>query len=208
MLSLFREFHRSTSLTANSRLFRLSHFVDGAKSEEPIQIVIEPKLEYINGAPQLNTKAFEELCAIKTNDLAKMIGYVETGQSRMKYLCDYLGDATSTKFNNCDNTGLKKIKVTVLPEWAQKLQDFREDYFPVLEVETKNTKLANEVAASYYGVSQVGSALHRSKYENGGDFPDFLLSLLLKAYRKTFGQEKFDLIVYVPPTKSGNICLI
>ena len=163
------------------------------------------KLEYITGAPQLNTKAFEELRAIKTNDLAQMIGYVETGESRMKYLCDYLGDATSTVFNNCDNTGLKKIKVTVLPEWAQKLQDFREDYFPVLEVETKCSKLVNGVAASYYGVSQVGSALHRSKYEHGGDFSDFLLSLVLKAYRKTFGQEKFDLIVYVPPTKSGDL---
>jgi ATP-dependent DNA helicase RecQ len=163
------------------------------------------KLEYITGAPQLNTKAFEELRAIKTNDLAKMIGYVETGQSRMKYLCDYLGDSTSMVFNNCDNTGLKKIKVAVSPEWAQKLQDFREDYFPVLEVETKCSKLVNGVAASYYGVSQVGSALHRSKYEHGGDFPDFLLSLVLKAYRKTFGQEKFDLIVYVPPTKSGDL---
>jgi ATP-dependent DNA helicase RecQ len=163
------------------------------------------KLEYITGAPQLNTKSFEELRAIKTNDLAKMIGYVETDQSRMKYLCDYLGDSTSMVFNNCDNTGLKKIKVAVSPEWAQKLQDFREDYFPVLEVETKCSKLVNGVAASYYGVSQVGSALHRSKYEHGGDFPDFLLSLVLKAYRKTFGQEKFDLIVYVPPTKSGDL---
>ena len=163
------------------------------------------KLEYITGAPQLNTKAFEELRTTKTDDLAKMIGYVETGQSRMKYLCDYLGDSTSTTFSNCDNTGLKKIKVTVSPEWAQKLQDFREDYFPVLEVETKCSKLANGVAASYYGVSQVGSALHRSKYEHGGDFPDFLLNLVLKAFRKTFGQEKFDLIVYVPPTKSGDL---
>ena len=34
MLLLFREFH--------SRLFRLIHFVAGAKIEEPIQIVIDP----------------------------------------------------------------------------------------------------------------------------------------------------------------------
>jgi ATP-dependent DNA helicase RecQ len=61
------------------------------------------------------------------------------------------------------------------------------------------------VAASYYGVSTVGAALHRSKYEQGGDFPDFLLKLVLKAYRKKFGQEKFDLVVYVPPTSSGDL---
>jgi len=163
------------------------------------------KFEYITNAPPLNTKAFEELRASKTNDLEKMIEYVGTTQSRMKYLCDYLGDTTSGSFTNCDNTGLKKINVAVSPEWTQKLQDFREDYFPELEVEGKGTNLVNGVAASYYGVSNVGAALHRSKYENGGDFPDFLLRLTLKAYRKKFGQEKFDMIIYIPPTKSGDL---
>ncbi|MCX6280235.1 MAG: RecQ family ATP-dependent DNA helicase [Bacteroidetes bacterium] len=163
------------------------------------------KFEYITGAPQLNTKAFEELRASKTRDLDKMIEYVETTQSRMKYLCDYLGDSSTQSFTNCDNTGLKKITVSVNDEWTQKLQAFREDYFPALEVETRGTNLINGVAASYYGVSNVGSALHRSKYENGGDFPDFLLKLILKAYRKKFGQEKFDIILYVPPTKSGDL---
>jgi ATP-dependent DNA helicase RecQ len=61
------------------------------------------------------------------------------------------------------------------------------------------------VAASYYGVSNVGAAIHRSKYEGGGDFPDFLLRLTLKAFRKKFGQERFDLVLYVPPTKSGDL---
>jgi ATP-dependent DNA helicase RecQ len=163
------------------------------------------KFEYITGAPLLNTKTFEELRDSKTKDLDKMIEYVETSQSRMKFLCDYLGDSSEHTFTNCDNTGLKKIKVIVEPEWTQKLNDFRQDYFPVLEVESKSSRLINGVAASYYGVSNVGAALHRSKYENGGDFPDFLLSLILKAYRKKFGQEKFDLILYVPPTKSGDL---
>ncbi len=163
------------------------------------------KFEYITGAPQLNTKVFEELRANKTKDLEKMIEYIETTQSRMKYLCDYLGDNSLHTFNNCDNTGLKKISVSITPEWNQKLQNYREDYFPELEVELRDTYLVNGVAASYYGVSNVGAALHRSKYENGGDFPDFLLKLVLKAYRKKFGQEKFDLILYVPPTKSGEL---
>ena len=163
------------------------------------------KFEYITGAPQLNTKIFEELRAGKTHDLDKMIEYVETTQSRMKYLCDYLGDESKHSFTNCDNTGQKKLVVTTNDEWIKRLQDFREDYFPILEVEIKGTNLINGVAASYYGVSNVGNALHRSKYQNGGDFPDFLLKLILKAYRKKFGQEKFDLIIYVPPTKSGEL---
>jgi ATP-dependent DNA helicase RecQ len=123
----------------------------------------------------------------------------------MKYLCDYLGDTSNHTFSNCDNTGLKKITVSISPEWNQKLQEFREVCFPELEVELKGTNLVNGIASSYYGVSNVGAALHRCKYENGGDFPDFLLKLVLKAYRKKFGQEKFDLVLYVPPTKSGEL---
>ena len=163
------------------------------------------KFEYISEAPALNTKAFEELRASKTRDLEKMIEYVNTSQSRMKYLCDYLGDVSSHAFNNCDNTGLKKLTVSITSEWKQKLQDYREDYFPELEVETKGTNLIDGFATSYYGVSNVGTALHRCKYENGGDFPDFLLKLFLKTYRKKLAQQKFDLILYVPPTRSGEL---
>ena len=82
---------------------------------------------------------------------------------------------------------------------------FRENYFPILEVKSKNSNLVSGVAASYYGVSKVGAALHHSKYENGGDFPDFLLSLTLKAFKKKFDQEKFDIVIYVPPTVSGSL---
>jgi ATP-dependent DNA helicase RecQ len=163
------------------------------------------KLEYIAGAPELNTKNFEELRANKTLDLEKMIEYIDTTQSRMKFLCDFLGDSSERKYNNCDNTGLTKLAVNISDEWTLRLQLFREDYFPELECETKGTSLVNGVAASYYGVSNVGSAIHRSKYENGGDFPDFLLRLILKAYRKKFGQEEYDLILYVPPTRSGRL---
>lgn len=65
--------------------------------------------------------------------------------------------------------------------------------------------MVDGVAASYYGHSNVGNAMHRSKYENGGDFPDFLLRLTLKAFWKTFGNQKFDLVVFVPPTHSGDL---
>jgi ATP-dependent DNA helicase RecQ len=161
--------------------------------------------EYITNAPALNTKVFEELRNTKKADLEQMIQYVETSQSRMKFLCDFLGDSTTHNFTNCDNTGLHKMTLHPNDEWMQKLQDFREDYFPNLEVEARGSNIVNGVAASYFGVSNVGAALHRSKYNTKEDFPDFLLKLFLKAYRKKFGQEKFDFIVYVPPTSSGDL---
>jgi len=164
------------------------------------------KYEYIPNSSPLNPKIFNDLRIAKLHDLDKMIEYVETSKSRMKFLCEYLGDDANHNFTNCDNTGEKKInKVIVTSEWVEKLQDFRENYFPVLEVQSRRTNLVNGVAASYYGVSHVGSAIHRSKYETGEDFPDFLLKLILKAFYNKLQQEKFDLILYVPPTKSGTL---
>lgn len=163
------------------------------------------KFEYIIGAPTLNIKAFEELRKLKTAELEKMLEYVETTGSRMKFLCDFLGDITDAKYYNCDNTGLKKFNIISDLDWDQKLKVFREDYFPILDVESTRSNIINGVASSFYGVSNVGAAIHCSKYENGGDFPDFLLILTLKAFRKKFGNEAFDLLVYVPPTKSGNL---
>ena len=143
-------------------------------------------LEYQFGAKELDTKAFEDLRNAKLKDLDAMVGYVNTSKSRMQYLCEFLDDDFNVNYSNCDNTNLNKLTVLLTDEWKNKLINFRESYFPVLEVESRSSNIVNGVAASYYGVSNVGSALHRSKYENGGDFPDFLLRLTLKAFRKTF----------------------
>ena len=163
------------------------------------------KLEYITGAPELNTALFEELRECKTRELEKMLGYIDTTESRMKYLCTYLGDESKLSFNNCDNTGQKKIRVIVTPEWTERLKDFRENYFPEIHADKRGTCLVDGIAASFYGFSNTGAAIHRSKYEGAGDFPDFLVRQTLKAYRKKFGEQQFDLLLYVPPTVSGDL---
>lgn len=223
-------------------------------------------LEYQFGAKELDVQAFEELRKAKLKDLDAMIGYVNTTKPRMQYLCEFLDDDGQTAYNNCDNTNLNKLSVLLTDDWRIKLSEFRENYFPILEVSETTSKIqkssgirwsvniskdhqidifkedqlfgsfnhvinwnhfsveerefieplieshiANKshivdgVAASYYGVSNVGIALHRSKYENGGDFPDFLLKLTLKAFRKTYGNSVFDMALYVPPTHSGDL---
>ncbi len=162
-------------------------------------------LEYQFGARELDTQSFEDLRIAKLKDLDAMVGYVNTTKPRMQYLCEFLDDDNNVNYSNCDNTNLNKLTVTVTGFWRDKLSDFRESYFPVLDVESRNSNIVNGVAASYYGVSNVGNALHRSKYENGGDFPDFLLRLTLKAFHKTFDNARFDWVLYVPPTHSGDL---
>jgi len=199
-----KELMKKTNLKQNQiRVIKADLIEQGIIRE--VMIGKNKKYEFVPNSKPLDPKTFEELRDAKLNDLDKMIEYAETGGSRMKFLCDYLGDNASHSFSNCDNTGLTKIVPSVSSEWTDKLREFRENYFPELQAESKNSNNVNGVAASYYGDSNVGAAIHRSKYENGGDFPDFLLRLFLKAYRKKFGQEKFDLIVYVPPTVSGEL---
>jgi len=161
------------------------------------------KYEYKFGAPNLNTQAFEELRQAKFKDLDEMIKYINLETCRMRFLCEYLGDIHDKNCMICDNDTKKQLAVNITEEWTNKLEEYRNTYFPILEV--ASGALVDGVAASYYGVSNVGQAIHRSKYENGGDFPDFLLKLTLKAFRKHYGQEKFDLVVYVPPTISGSL---
>ena len=163
------------------------------------------KYEYQFDAPELNTKAFEKLRELKLKELQSMIEYVNLSTSRMKFLCEYLGDAIPDYIENCDNTNLQRLVSKPQTETINMLFGFRETYFPELRVESKGSNIVNGIAASYYGVSNVGAALSRSKYQNGGDFPEFLLKLTLKAFRKQYGQEPFDLILYVPPTESGDL---
>ena len=162
-------------------------------------------LEYQYGAPEIDTQAFENLRIAKLKDLESMIGYIYTDRPRMQYLCDFLDDDTPTVFSNCDNTTLSKQTVQMTDEWACRIAEFHENYFPILEAGAKSGNMIDGVAASYYGVSNVGNAIHRSKYENGGDFPDFLLRSTLKAFWKKLSDINFDLVLYVPPTHSGDL---
>lgn len=154
-------------------------------------------------APALDLAAFETLRNAQNQELEKMLEYTSISSCRMQYLCNYLGDERQGACGVCDNDVRQHILVVKTEDMKQQLKEFRETFFPVLEVETRLSNIVNGVAASYYGVSNVGAALRNSKYEGGGDFPDWLLRLTLKAYWKHYGDTKFDLILYVPPTESG-----
>ncbi len=156
-------------------------------------------------APPLDLTAFEILRNAQNQELERMVEYTRITSCRMKYLCNYLGDEKQTSCGICDNDTNQLLNVVSSDVMIQKLQEFKETFFPVLEVETHRSHLINGVASSYYGVTNVGAALRHSKYEGGGDFPDWLLGLTLKAFRKYYGDPKMDLIIYVPPTESGDL---
>ena len=172
------------------------------------------KYEYQYNAPQLDTGPFQELRSAKFKELKAMVEYLFTTQPRMQFLCDYLGDEATGEFANCDNTGLEKFEVNPEEATLAKLEDFRETFLPELEVAGANTsrsrsgpksKLVNGVAGAYAWVSNVGMVIDRCKYQTQEDFPDFLIRLTLKAYHKKLASHKCDLVMYVPPTESGDL---
>lgn len=163
------------------------------------------KLEAVPAAGEIDFSSFSELRAAKLKDLDAMTEYVHTDKPRMKFLCEFLGDRNDYAERNCDNTTLTKYRTSLTSEELKLIEQFREEYFPEKEIIINKEHSVTMYAASYYGTSAVGAAIHRSKYENGGDFPDFLLRLTLKAFHKKLSGKKFDCILHVPPTVSGNL---
>lgn len=170
-----------------------------------VMYVRSKKYEYQFGASDLDTAPFEELRNFKLGELDQMITYAESSTCRMDFLCRYLGDSSVNHCGKCDNDNQQNILFEVNQNRSRKIQEFRDSYFPELPVETKSSNIVNGVASSYYGITNVGATIHRCKYENGGDFPNHLLRQTLRAFRHKFGNEEFDLIVYIPPTESGNL---
>jgi len=128
-----------------------------------------------------------------------------TDKCKMLYLCNYLGDKNSNNCEICDSCLHNKNQFSMSESDKEKIKQFQDNFFPILEVETARTNLINGIASSYYGFSNVGKVIHKCKYENGGDYPMSLLKQTLSAFKRTFKEQKFDLVLFVPPTKSGKL---
>jgi ATP-dependent DNA helicase RecQ len=163
------------------------------------------KYEYRFGAAPLSTKTFEQQRRQKLLEFDKMIKYLDIKGCRMNYLCEFLGDEPQQNCGKCDNDTGISITPPISELVKNKLVEFKESFYPVLEVETTKSNLTNGVAASFYGFSNVGETVHNCKYGKGGEFPEFLVSLTLKAFKSVFGVTKFDLIMFVPSTMSGDL---
>ncbi len=112
--------------------------------EQGIVKEVNKKFEYQYNAPELNTKAFDELREQKLTELNSMLEYVNTKSPRMKFLCDYLGDQSHNHYQNCDNTTLAPFALNIQEATKQKLLNFREFYFPTLHTAPKTSKTINE----------------------------------------------------------------
>ncbi|WP_294966078.1 RecQ family ATP-dependent DNA helicase [Sulfurimonas sp.] len=163
------------------------------------------KYEYKYNASQLDTTVFENLRNHRLEKFKKMLKYINTNKCKMLYLCNYLGDSNSNSCEICDSCSNNKNQFSMSKNDKEKIKQFQDNFFPILEVETTKTNLINGIASSYYGFSNVGTIINKCKYKDGGNFPNILLKQTLRAFGKTFKDQKFDLVLFVPPTKSGKL---
>ena len=152
-------------------------------------------------------------------EFGHMLDYISTNKCRMNYLSNYFYDESTKKCGSCDqeidlrqnnnvliNNSLYPFTYNESDE--AKLEDFRENLYPKLKIGYKNKhNMEDGRACYYYGQSRQGGAIKKSKYENGGDFPDYFVKKMIKCFNKYYKEDslKFDLIVYAPPTVSGNL---
>ena len=177
-------------------------------SQNIINEVFENRKRYYElrfNAPKLDPQPFMDLREKKICEFQKIKDYIDLSNCRMSYLCNYLGDDSVENCEKCDNCMDHIVKVKLSDEWLEKFKIFNENLFPIIEQGRGNGNLIQGVASSFYGSSNVGKVIHKCKYQNGGDFPDFLVNQTLKAFHKSFKGIKFDLILYVPPTESGRL---
>ena len=163
------------------------------------------KYEYIYNAPKLDNRAFEALREHRLKEFNEMAEYTNTNKCKMLYLCNYLGDSNLNSCKICDSCLGNKNHFFMSENDKERIRQFQDNFFPILEVASNRTNLINGVASSYYGFSNVGAIIHKCKYEQGGDYPAILLKQTLRAFSKTFKEQKFDLVLFVPPTKSGKL---
>lgn len=174
--------------------------------DQKIIIKNYPFYEYRYNAPKLNYEKFNDIKILKYAELDSIIEYANLKTCRMKFLCNFLGDNFEGKCNNCDNDKNIKNEIIVTEFWKNKIEQFQNNYFPVLEIEKKNnTVIKNGIASSYYGFSKIGEIIHKCKYETKVDFPDFILKIVTNAYNKKLKEFNFDLILFVPPTETENL---
>lgn len=136
---------------------------------------------------------------IRYEDLAKMLQYIHLETCRTRFICDYLNDNINKNCNHCDNC-LSPLHIELDPKSYDLLQDFFDNYF-IFE-ETTNCTI---VSSGYYKIETVGELVKDSKYRNKGYFDDRLIDRVLRAYNKYYIDKNLDVILFIPPTVSGDL---
>lgn len=93
-------------------------------------------LSLIPSGPSPDLEMIDALRTVRFAELDQMVAYAETKESRMKFLCRYLGDLEEFDLKNCDNSGMRPLPLLDDDLIERRLKKFNgeEDLLPVKSI--------------------------------------------------------------------------
>lgn len=158
--------------------------------------------EYKPLAPPLDEDYFYWQKQAKLKQLNCMIDYIHTTNCRMAYLCHYLGDKSFQHCHKCDRCKKFEFKLENNAETTDNLTRFLSDYY-LEETISLGSKKSTIIAMATYGNMEIGKILQQCKYEKHCPLPQELVETAATMMKKHFPSA--EMLVYVPPTKSGEL---
>ncbi len=81
-------------------------------------------LSVIPSGPAPDLDMIEKLRTVRFAELDQMVAYAVTRESRMKFLCRYLGDLEEFDLKNCDNSGMRPLPLLDDDQIERRLRKF------------------------------------------------------------------------------------
>lgn len=133
--------------------------------------------------------------------------YAASGHCYAGFLTAYLGDPPGYECGVCGYCRPVNFpQIAPSQRIQQAITQFLEkDFLPSIQKKSSQRNPGHEAgfSLSYHSNSRIGGLVRHSKYENGGPFPDELVTRAVEVIRMHYPMQAIDGIVSVPPTKSG-----
>lgn len=157
------------------------------------------------GSGTVDFSQYAFLYEAKCQELETMMAYAKARECRMVYLRRHLDDPSAEPCGICDFcSGLQLPSFS--PDFQKQWGDFI--FHPPLDCDAQYKKqpiFRQGLALAYFSGTDVGQAVHQSKYETGEPFPEWLVEKSAEVISKELPLETIQALTPVPSTKSGDL---
>ena len=132
--------------------------------------------------------------------------YIETQDCRMHYICNFLDSPTQVEHcNKCDNCTKNYLPLSNNTSLKEHLDNYLNQRYIHDYLKANNVEY---VAATIYGeLTEIGRIIPRCKYVTHESFPQVCIDEMVKVYNLFYQNIKFDLVLSVPPSISGDLVM-
>jgi ATP-dependent DNA helicase RecQ len=144
----------------------------------------------------------------KLHELHVIQEYAAYDGCLMEYLTTFLGDQPGYCCGGCGHCRPEHFPSVVISKRMQEQVIYFQDGYLLPHIEKRGEKSPVHEegwALSYYGIGSIGKLVRACKYDQAGPFPLELVERAVEVIRERYPIRAIDVIVSVPPTKSGRL---